>query len=81
MFPDIKLQPASLLVSTLAAVLLLALAMTVNSSTLQPLSLTGCQHYQNGGDTAATQKVRWQVDHNSHWPKAHDAWLDEEMIV
>ncbi|WP_261842540.1 hypothetical protein [Aliamphritea ceti] len=80
MFPDIKLQPASLLVSMLAAIVLLALAVTVNSSTLQPLNLTGCQYDQNGSVTA-TNPIRWQVDHNSRWPKSHDAWLDEEMFV
>ncbi|WP_271271890.1 hypothetical protein [Aliamphritea hakodatensis] len=80
MFPDIKLQPASLLVSTLAVAVLLALAVTVNSSTLQPLNLTGCQYHQNDSVTAVTP-LRWQVDHNSRWPKSHDAWLDDEMIV
>ncbi|MBN3564676.1 hypothetical protein [Aliamphritea spongicola] len=80
MFPDIKLQPASLLVSALAVAVLFALAVTVNSSTLQPLNLTGCQYHENDSVTAVTP-LRWQVDHNSRWPKSHDAWLDDEMIV
>lgn len=80
MFPDIKLQPTSLLIAGLVTLMVLAQAMTVNSSTLQPLNLAGCQQHKYTGDTAATD-VRWRIDQTSRWPKAYDAWLDEEMIV